>query len=165
MKRKGLLLLVLATLVAGGAFAQKVGDTLDAFGKKYTVKEVKDGNVLLQPALTLDGVWKMADVNIVITISGNNGVLTSISNVSAGYMDAYKKGYINQWWRNLKSAGSLKWTGQQAWVQAYNDNPNVSSGVSWPNVTLVMSTDGNTLTVSEKNANGTDKWTHTYKRQ
>jgi hypothetical protein len=46
-----------------------------------------------------------------------------------------------------------------------NNNPDVCTGVNWPNVTLVMSKDGKTLTVSEKNPNGSDKWTQTYTRQ
>jgi hypothetical protein len=113
---------------------------------------------------SLDGVWKLGSSGI-ITVNGNNGALTSFTNQNAGWMDAYNKGYLNQWWRNLQSAGSLTWTGQQVWPQADYNNPNVCVGVSWPNVTLVMSENGNTLTVSEKNANGVgDKWTQTYTR-
>jgi hypothetical protein len=40
MKRKGLLLLALAALAAGGAFAQKVGDTVQAGGQSYTIQSV-----------------------------------------------------------------------------------------------------------------------------
>jgi hypothetical protein len=84
---------------------------------------------------------------------------------SAGWLDAYNKGHINQWWRNLQSTGNLTWSGQQAWVQIYANNPNVSIGVDWPNITIVMSANGRTLTVSEKNANGIgDKWTQTCTR-
>jgi hypothetical protein len=48
MKKKVLLLLVLAALVAGAAFAQKVGDTVDVMGQKYTVQEVQGDRLVLQ---------------------------------------------------------------------------------------------------------------------
>jgi hypothetical protein len=39
--KKGIMLLVLALLVAGGVFAQKVGDTIQAVGKDCRVEEVR----------------------------------------------------------------------------------------------------------------------------
>jgi hypothetical protein len=83
MKRKGLLFLVLATLVAGGAFAQKVGDTVDFYGKKYDVKEMKDGRVVLQLTATLDGTWK-DEGGTVITINGTTAVIKQLSGSLVG---------------------------------------------------------------------------------
>jgi hypothetical protein len=120
-----------------------------------------------EPNTSLDGTWTLRTSILTagITVSGRSGMLTSFNSTDAGWSDCYNKGYINQWWRNLQSTGNLTWSGQQAWCQVYVSNPNVSGGVSWPNITIVMSANGKTLTVSEKNANGIgDKWTQTYTR-
>jgi len=118
---------------------------------------------------SLDGVWIYNNnISIIaeITVSGKSGTLTSFTSTSVGWTDAYNKGYINQWWRNLQSTGTLTWSGQQVWPQGSYTNPNICTGVDWPNITIVMSADGNTLTVSEKNADGIgDKWTQTYTRK
>ena len=56
----GFLFLVLAVLVAGGVFAQNVGDTVTVSGKNYTVEEIRgDGRLVLRPVASgsLDGVW------------------------------------------------------------------------------------------------------------
>jgi hypothetical protein len=119
------------------------------------------------PNTSLNGAWSLrtGSFTAVITVSGSNGMLTSFNSTDAGWSDCYNKGYLNQWWRYLQSTGNLTWSGQQAWCQVYVNNPNVSGGVSWPNITIVMSANGKTLTVSEKNANGIgDKWTQTCTR-
>jgi hypothetical protein len=146
MKRKVLLVLVLATLVAGGAFAQRVGDTLDAFGKKYTVQEASDGRVVLQLTPTLDGTWKKDDGRV-ITFNGNTGVYKQIGS-SAVYQDAEKKGYIKvgaQAFRNLKKTDGLTWSGQAFAAYSNPDNPNVSTRADWTNITITISPDGKTF--------------------
>jgi uncharacterized protein (DUF1330 family) len=145
MKRKGLLFLVLATLVAGGAFAQKVGDSLNAFGKNYTVKDIRDGEVILMLTPTLDGTWKRDDGNVV-TFNGNTAVYKQFS--SALYQDAAKKGYLKvggQAYRNLKKTDGLTWSGQ-VFAAYYNpDNPNVATKADWTNITIKMNPDGKTF--------------------
>jgi hypothetical protein len=147
MKRKGLLLLVLAALVAGGAFAQKVGDTGDFMGKNYTVQEVRDGSVLLKLTPTLDGTWKDNNRRHIFTFNGNNAVYKQIS-PDAVWQDAVKKGYVkvgDQAFRNMKKTGDLTWTGQVRGVYSYPDSPNVAVNMGWLNVTITMSADGKTL--------------------
>jgi hypothetical protein len=147
MKKKGLLLLVLAALVVGGAFAQRVGDTLDAFGKKYTVKEVKDGSVLLQLTPTLNGDWKSPS-GFVITINGNSAVYKQLNLSEAFYQDAAKKGYIKvgtQTFRNLNKTGDLTWSGQGIGLNFNNNAPDVCTGTRWTNCNISLSADGKTF--------------------
>jgi hypothetical protein len=152
MKKKVLLFLVLATLVAGGAFAQKVGDTVDFYGKNYTVKEAKDGSVLLQLTPTLDGTWKNENGGETITFNGNTAVYKQISS-SPLTQDAVKKGFIKvggQAYRNLKKTGALTWTGQNVGFQSYTDTPNICEGVTWVNTTLTLSADGKTFQTTNR---------------
>jgi hypothetical protein len=157
MKRKGLLFLVLATLIAGGAFAQKVGDTVDFYGKKYNVKEMKDGSVLLQLALTPDGDWKNSGVGRVITIKGTTGTIKEVGSTttkandddSFRYKSAVDKGYLKvgtQVVKNLKQSGDLTWTGQYAGITFNTASPLVATGTGWyDNVTFTLSADGKTF--------------------
>jgi hypothetical protein len=146
MKRKVLLLLVLVTLVAGGAFAQRVGDTLDAFGKNYTVQEAKDGRVILQLTPTLDGTWK-SEGGTVVTFNGNTAVYKQFS--STGYVQsAVKKGLIkngDQAFRNFSKTGALTWSGQSRIFQFNTDAPDVCTGINWSNCTITISADGKTF--------------------
>jgi hypothetical protein len=145
MKRKGLLLLVLATLVAGGAFAQKIGDTLNAFGKNYTVQEASDGRVVLQLTPTLDGTWKNDNNGNIVTFNGNTAVYKQIGS-SALLQSAVKKGFIKvggQYARNMKKTGDLKWTGQCIGLQSYDNNDCVS--IIWADITITINPDGKTF--------------------
>jgi hypothetical protein len=147
MKRKGLLFLVLATLIAGGAFAQNVGDTLNAFGKNYTVKEIRDGEVILRLTPTLDGTWK-SEGGSIITFNGNTAVFKQISS-SALFQDAVKKGYLKvggQIFRNLKKTDDLTWSCQKIGIQSYTDAPNVAIGAVWGNCTIKLSANSKTFT-------------------
>ncbi|MCL1967921.1 MAG: fibronectin type III domain-containing protein [Fibromonadales bacterium] len=103
------------------------------------------------PNLSLDGVWG-GENGWTTTFSGSNGVLSSFGSPPPGgaLQDAINKGYYTlgmQEYRNLTSAGTLKWSGQ-AW-RSYSDNqtPNVSKGANWTNCTITMSADGQTITV------------------
>jgi hypothetical protein len=147
MKRKGLLLLVFAALAAGGAFAQKVGDTVDVFGKNYTVQEAKDGKVLLQLTPTLDGTWKFGSSGHIVTISGSNGVFKQIGS-SALVQDALKKGFIKVGdlnYRNLKKTGDLTWKGQTILYGANSNAPDVCVGTKLGDCTITLSADGKTF--------------------
>jgi hypothetical protein len=147
MKKKVLLLLVLATLVAGGAFAQKVGDTVDFYGKKYDVKEMNDGRVVLQLTPTLDGTWTLGST--IFTIKGNSGVIKQLpSNEGALVKSAIDKGYFKvgtTYIRNLKYTSNSKWTGQIMGFVFYNNNPDVCTETGWYNCTLTLSADGKTI--------------------
>jgi hypothetical protein len=154
MKRKGLLLLVLAALVAGGAFAQKVGDTVDFYGQKYDVKEMKDGRVVLQLTPTLDGTWK-TERGTIITINGNTAVYKQLSPNPTGIeKSARDKGFVkigSQTYRNLKKTGDLTWTGQIAGYKFYTKTPDICEVIEWIPLTLTLSTDGKTFVESGSN--------------
>jgi hypothetical protein len=145
MKKKVLLFLVLAALIAGGAFAQKVGDSLNAFGKNYTVKEIRDGEVILRLTPTLDGTWKSESSGNVITFNGNNAVFKQFG-TDAQVQSAVKKGFVKvggQAYRNMKKTGDLTWTGQGIGYQS-KDDPNDCVGVAWYDITIKLNPDGKT---------------------
>jgi hypothetical protein len=150
MKRKVLLLLVLATLVAGGAFAQKVGDTVDFYGKKYDVKEMKDGRVVLQLAPTLDGTWSTGDGDIVITITGNTSVIKKIPTNVALVKSAVDKGHVKvgstPWYRNITKKSDGTWSAQVISIEWKTNAPDVAIGTNSRNCTIKLSADGKTLT-------------------
>ena len=50
MKKRIFLFLLFVLLVSGGAFAQKVGDTVQVFGDTYTVQSVSGDTVTLRKA-------------------------------------------------------------------------------------------------------------------
>jgi hypothetical protein len=164
MKRKGLLLLVLATLAAGGAFAQKVGDTGDFMGKNYTVQEVRDGSVLLQLTPTLNGTWK-GETGHVVTFNGNAAVFKQIS-PDVAWQDAIKKKYVkvgDQAYNNLKKTGDLTWSGQNRTVSFNPNTPDVAIGTNWKNCTITLSPDGKTFQF--RGASNTENQYVTYTRQ
>jgi len=144
--KKGFLFLAFAVLVAGGVFAQRVGDTSQFMGQTYRVQEAGNGRVVLQLVPSLDGVWVSSTGNV-YTMNGSTGVCTQIgTNHPALTQDAINKGlYIkvgDQYWRNLRNTGGLTWTAQYLAV-TYNTNaPNVATGTRWADVTITMSADG-----------------------
>ena len=147
MIKKSLLLLALALIVAGGAFAQRVGDTTQAFGQSWRVQELGNGRMVLQLVPSLDGVW-VSSIGHTITINGSTGVFTQISSSHATWQDAVRKGFVkvgDQYLRNFSSSGNLRWTGQLLQANYNTSTPDVATGVSWTNTTLTMSADGQTL--------------------
>ena len=147
MKKQMGFFLILALIVAGGAFAQRVGDTIQAAGQSWTVQELGGGRMVLQLVPSLNGVWLSARGNV-MTLNGSTGVHTTQSPTHALWQDAINKGYLkvgDQIYRNISSSGNLRWTGQ-AFTVTYNTNaPNVAIGTTWSNATLTMSADGQTL--------------------
>jgi hypothetical protein len=141
--KKVFLPLVLALLIAGGAFAQRVGDTVQVFGGIYRVQEAKDGSVLLQ-LVSLDGVWQYGARGGVFSINGRTGVFTEID-PSAAWQDAINKGYVkvgDQLFKNLTNTGDLTWTGECIFLDT---NRNVATGTRWENVTITLAADGQTF--------------------
>ena len=118
--RKGFLFLVLALLVAGGVFAQRVGDTVQIDGQPYTIRSVSGDTVTLQraPQGQLDGAWNSTIVVLghgsVITFSGNGAVFTEIAASGGGpYVAARNGGHINNgdpFIRNIRSTGANTWS-------------------------------------------------------
>ena len=93
--KKGLLLLALALIVAGGVFAQRVGDNVQVMGQSYRVQEAANGRLVLQLVPSLNGVWVGTAGGAVYTINGSTGVYTQLStNHDALGQDARSKGYI-----------------------------------------------------------------------
>ena len=142
--RLAMLTMALALIVAGGAFAQKVGDTSQFMGQTYRVQEAGNGRLVLQLVPSLDGVWHQDDDRFVVTFSGNTAVFTQFGSYAL-YQDAVRKGYIkvgDQAFRNLTSTGNLTWRGQQ--FAAYNNSstPTVATHADWTNITITMSADG-----------------------
>ena len=116
------------------------------------------------PSYSLDGVWK-TEGGVTITISGSTGILSAYTGTNPRFQSAIDKGYYivgtSQYCRNITSTGNLTWSGQVSMIQAYSSNPNVAVGTSWGNVTITMSADGQTLTITGTDAGGsfTDTWT------
>jgi hypothetical protein len=146
--KKGVLVLVLAVLTVGGVFAQRVGDTVDVMGQKYTVQEARDGRVVLQLVPTLDGTWRTGGGETV-TINGNTGIVKQFtSDPDPLYKSAIDQGYFkigDPEYRNLRKTGDLTWTGELKIIRYNNSNRNVANGFGWMNVTLTLSADGKTL--------------------
>ena len=141
--KKAFLLLLLALLIAGGVFGQRVGDTVQVSGQSYTVQEAGNGRLVLQLVQSLDGIW-VSERGTDTTINGSTGVLTAISPSYALYQDAVNKGYIkvgDTIRRNLTNSGNLRWTGEVLEV-TYGNNNNVATGTRWVNATITMSADG-----------------------
>jgi hypothetical protein len=151
MKRKGLLVLVLATLVVGCASAQRtgLGGLLDAI-----VKEVKDSNSNVSPQSTptLDGTWRQNDIrndNFVVEINGNNGTLITY-NAAPGTLErsAIDKGFIKigstPYYKNITKTGERTWSAQGIQLNWGNGVRNVCTGITYSNFTITLSADGNT---------------------
>jgi hypothetical protein len=141
--KKGIMLLVLAVLTAGGVFAQRVGDTVKVGGNDYRLEEVRgDGKLLLQPVPTLNGVWESPG-GFVITINGSTGVYNQFSSTSY-VQDAVNKRLIkagDQGFRNLSSTGALTWSGQGRGFRFNTNVPDVCTGVEWYNCTITLNAD------------------------
>jgi hypothetical protein len=150
MKSKGFLFLVLATLVAGGAFAQKVGDTVQVSGQPYTIQTVNGDVITIRKALSIEGVWNTGGSNgNVKTINGNTGVYTQI--VTAVVKDAVSRGYVKVGDPsdiNIIKTGDRTWKGQCLVILYKTSSPNVCIGVTWTDSTYTLSADGKTLQIS-----------------
>jgi len=116
------------------------------------------------PNTSLDGVWVSGGIKV--TVNGNSGILTEMTNTEALWQSAITKGFVtvgsSQCWRNLTSTGTsgLTWSGQELGVTYNTLSPNVATGTGWINATFTMSSNGQTLTVVK-----TTGTTTTYTRQ
>ena len=95
---------------------------------------------------SLDGWWGN-NTGAIIVFSGNTATFLYFG-TSALYQDAVNKGYVkggDQKYRNIKSAGNLKWSMEDLGIRYNTRSPNVATGTAWVNTTLTMSADGLTL--------------------
>jgi len=103
------------------------------------------------PNTSLDGNWRTNDGNI-ITISGSTAVWNYVGYFSHPLWQSGKdKGYIkvgDQFYRNLRSTGNLKWSGQQFALQSNTRSPDVANGTGWGDITITMDPSGDTFTSS-----------------
>jgi hypothetical protein len=119
--KKIFLVLFLALLAAGAAFAQKTGDIWRVGNEAWVVQAVSGDTMTMKKAGALDGVWEKTDGfgPPIVTISGANAVLTTLSfaetnpNIrnswSPRYTEAADKGMIkigDTFVRNIQSAGA-----------------------------------------------------------
>ena len=92
-------------------------------------------------SVSIDGVWERGD-DIVITISGNQGVFTEIK--SGGWKTVMDNGNVklgDQKLRNITKTEDLKWTAQDLTFGTS------SFTTSFSNCTITLSSDHKTLTV------------------
>ena len=144
--KKVIFLLALALIVAGGAFAQRVGDTVQLGGQTWAVQSISGDTATIRKVRSLDGVW-VSSVGHIITINGSIGVYTQIAS-TAVWQDAVSKGYVkvgDQNMRNLTSSGNLRWTGQ---VLTLGYSGNVATRTQWDNTTITMNADGQSFRTS-----------------
>ena len=107
---------------------------------------------------SLNGVWQTGGGGLVVTISGNSGVITQISGAGGAWQDAINKGYVSvggQYFRNIAKTGDLTWTGQVLVVVVVSTAPNVATGTDWSNCTFTLSANGQTLQCSTPDGTST----------
>jgi hypothetical protein len=100
---------------------------------------------------SLNGVWRNSSGSLQITVSGSAGVFSYFGTLNALSQSAKDKNYIkinDQYWKGLTSTGNLTWSGQVLQINSATTSPNVATGTSWTNATFNLSTDGQTLTVT-----------------
>jgi len=102
---------------------------------------------------SLDGVWVWGSGNneTVITVSGSSAILSSLKTTDALTQSALDKGIYkvgNTFWRNLKSTGTLTWSGQQSIIQYNKSSPTVAAQATWVDTTITMNANGQTITSS-----------------
>ena len=114
---------------------------------------------------TLNGVWTQDNNTKVMTVSGSTATLNFFEPSGALGQSVKSKGYVkvgDQMLRSISGSGT-SWTAQ--WLLAtYNtSNPGVATGTAWTNVTITLSNDGNTMTISGT-ASGTGDFTDVFYR-
>jgi len=151
--KKAIIVLILASLVAGGVFAQKVGDIVQVSGQTFRVTEYSGGRLVMQ-LVSLDGVWQLASGRNVHTINGNTGVWTQIGPESQA---AERNGHVkvgDLWLRNIIKTDDLTWTCQSLNVSA--------NGATWVDCIITMAADGKTFRM--KATTGSGNWSFTRKQ-
>ena len=96
--------------------------------------------------ISINGVWE-GDGGHLVNINGSTGTFTAIY-TSPIWQSAVEKGYAKTGdpkFRNIKSTGDSKWSGQQLLITRDASKPNVATGSRWDSCTFTMSADGQTL--------------------
>ena len=145
--KKVFLLMALALIVAGGAFAQRVGDTWQVGNETWVVQSVNDDTLTMKKAQGLGGVWQ-APAGDQYIFNGIDLVWTNMDRLPALWQDAKDKGFIkvgDQVFRNLRKTGDLTWTGEKIDVTGSGRN---ATGTRWVNTTITLSADGTNFRAS-----------------
>ena len=164
------ILAVLALLVVGGVFAQRVGDIRQLDGRDYRVAEVRgDGSIVLQPVTSgLDGVWRGQTSGTIITISGDTAVYTTIGNneVMRGALNREQIAVGGVAMQNLTRQSDTLWRGDVRTFSWTNQFPsgNVSANFT-QNLSITVSADGRSFTVPASAGGLFSRVDHTYTRQ
>ena len=160
--KKGIFLLALALIVAGGVFAQRVGDTVQIAGQTYTILTISGDTIVLQrggnapppvpqgggTTSTLDGVWSRTAGdnnnpfinNARMRIQGSAATLTDLSGVSTGnnrFRDALNKGIVkvgDQVMRNIRFTGGTSYSCEILYIDG---TTNTASSTQWRQATIM----------------------------
>ncbi|MCL2043272.1 MAG: hypothetical protein FWG89_03940 [Treponema sp.] len=168
--KRGVLFLALAVLIAGGVFAQRVGETVVVGGRTYTVAEVGfDGSILLRPVTAtpsapvgvtgsgLDGRWRGRTSGTIITITGDQAVYTQIG-THALTQDAAGKGRIvvgGLAFSGINNHSPTIWRSQVRMYHFSANAPLVNTSVSFQSRVIHMSADGRSFIINSNVNNAT----------
>jgi len=106
---------------------------------------------------SLNGVWVNSAGNTAVTVNGSSGVFTSGYATNPLWQDAMQKGYViigTEWWKNLTKTNNSTWSGRMIYVSYNPSSPTVATGTDYVNVTITLSANGQTLTVSSSSGGG-----------
>ena len=168
-KMKIFLVLALVAIVAGGVFAQRVGETVTIGGRAYTVAEVGfDGTIVLRPVAAaapvapvgavgsgINGTWRGTTSGAIISISGDQAVYVQIGTHPL-MVDAANKGRIAVGgivFNRIQNRAPIQWSAD---IRNFNYNansPTVNSGVGYTNTFIQVSPDGRSFTLHSSAAN------------
>ena len=158
--KKGILLLALVAIVAGGVFAQRGGDTWQVGDETWVVQSVSGDTMTMKKAPGLAGVWDKTDGfgPPTVTVSGANAVLIApltfaeVRNVSGSwaprYNEAVSRGMINvgdTFLRNIQSTGTdsrgrTTWSCESLYLTGSGNN----ARLEWRRGTITMQANGET---------------------
>ena len=140
--RKGILFLAFVVLVAGGVFAQRVGDTVQLGGETWIVQSISGDTATIRKAPGLDGTWKFgtgSGGSFTINTRTGTGVYAIIDSSSA-WQNAVREGIVkvgDVGLRNLTKTGDLTWSAQMQRLSG--------SRLDWIDITFTLSADGQTF--------------------
>jgi len=121
---------------------------------------VVSAKTLADNNFSLNGTWELGGSNnIQVTVSGNTGVMTRYTPVSAIQIDASNKGFYkvgSTVWKDLSSTGNYTWSGQ---LLHFTINSSGATGTVWYGGTFTMSANGQSLTIYNSYEGGTVTYT------
>lgn len=167
---EGTIVYITATTPSGQVFTNwtvNIGNIILASStSSSTTFVMPDSDVVITAnfaALSIDGIWVLGSAEV--TVNGSTGIFTKYTNPSTLWKDAIDKKHIvigtTPYWKSIASSGTLKWSGQTLKVTYNTSSPNVATGITYGSCTLTLSSNGQTLTESSSDSNGsfTNTWT------